>query len=139
MNLRVNLFRRKPSRRSLGTSNRHTGAVFTFPTIALPGGISIFQARCQGIGYWTHFLLGAGVGVCFVVWRGGWLWRLGACLLIAYQVLDYFIGSDSYFTAELALARDLSEYALGFSFVVAGSLAERATTTTTTTTTTKKK
>ena len=91
--------------------------------LALPG-FEIFRSQCEGIGYWTHFLLGALVGLCFV--RGWTLaWVGGALGLITYQVLDYLYGSELILTEELALARDLGEYGLAFSFVVVGSWAER--------------
>ena len=81
------------------------------------------------MGYWTHFLLGALVGLLFVGLRGrrtlGSLWLLAAAALLSYQTLDYCFGSEDVLSAEWAFARDVVEYLLGAAFVVAGSAVER--------------
>jgi len=88
------------------------------------GFTAVFQSNCTGFGYWTHFFCGAAVGsVQLVGFR--WLTKLLWLLLIAYQVTDYFIGNENQLTAEGALARDVGEYIIGYTFVIWGAALER--------------
>ena len=83
-----------------------------------------FRSRCQGIGYWSHFFIGALLGVCFVARFGkahAALWTL----FVGYQLSDYVWGTEDEFTAEGALARDVGEYVIGYACVLLGAALER--------------
>ena len=88
-------------------------------------GFEMFRAKCQGIGYWTHFFCGAIVAILQLK-SYNMLANAVAFLLIAYQLTDYMYGiEDMYVTNEFGLFRDLIEYLIGYIFVICGAYLER--------------
>ena len=87
-------------------------------------GFGIFRSECTGIGFWTHFFLGAIVAVALLTGFPRLHFVLWLCLL-TYQISDYCYGEESQFTAEGALARDVGEYAVGYCLVLLGASLER--------------
>ena len=83
-----------------------------------------FRSRCQGVGYWSHFFIGALLGVCFIA-RFSKLHAALWTLFLSYQLCDYFWGTEDEFSAEGALARDVGEYVIGYAFVLIGAALER--------------
>ena len=85
------------------------------------GALTILHSNRTGIGYWTHFFLGALVPM---LWLLGW-GRTGfflTCILLAYQLVDYARGDgDGHTSEEFALLRDVSEYLIGGGLVMLGS------------------
>ena len=84
-------------------------------------GFEMFRAKCQGIGYWTHFFCGAIVAILQLK-SYNMLANAVAFLLIAYQLTDYMYGiEDMYVTNEFGLFRDLMEYLIGYNeFIMVG-------------------
>ena len=77
------------------------------------GALKVFRSKCQGIGYWTHFFLGASVAI---VKLSGYdtcicgafsLSTVLAATLTMYQFFDYLYGEELVMSDEFALFRDL--------------------------------
>ena len=87
-------------------------------------GFEMFRAKCQGIGYWTHFFCGAIVAILQLK-SYNMLANALAFLLIAYQLTDYTYGiEDMYVTNEFGLFRDLIEYLID-TYLYRGAYLER--------------
>ena len=95
------------------------------------GPLQIFRSKCQGVGYWTHFLLGAFVAI---VKLSGYdacncgafsLSNVLAATLIMYQIFDYLYGEELMMSDEFALFRDLMEYVIGYVLVMVGSYMQK--------------
>ena len=91
--------------------------------MALPG-FEIFRSECVGVGYWSHFLLGALVALLYTG-----LWRktsfLVSAVLLGYQVADYFLGRETFVSDEFGFFRDVGEYFLGYIICMAGAMVRR--------------
>jgi hypothetical protein len=93
--------------------------------MALGTFMNVFQSRCVGVGYWTHFILGGAAGLLAVSpQKYARLWHtVFISALVVYQVLDYFYGTELMMTPEYALCRDLMEYFIGYALVRLGAYA----------------
>ena len=84
----------------------------------------ILKSECKGIGYWTHFIIGAVLGILLVA-KYRTAHALGWTFFLGYQIADFFYGTELIYSPEGALARDVGEYAIGYAFVLIGAALER--------------